>query len=264
MNSLNRIVLLLLMPCFIISMERYPKRKQPEIYGIIPDKKSLEVEFLSRFIQNHNERGLAIYHKKISSYINKELPANALESKEVKEYVSHYLVACGLGHKKIFLADSEDFSVGIPHCSKTDDVVVMSIDLNEHPSLFDWSILHEMGHISEGHLLDIAENKLHNHMQEFNADDYACRYLLSQKKYIPVLMTIADFLKKHSQDSFTHPASLKRATRMLLMVETALIKDGKKLTDILEDRDQIDLITSFIIKRIIKENFSDTFFPLND
>ena len=45
---------------------------------------------------------------------------------------------------------------------------------------------------------------------------------------------------------------------------TKFIKDGKKLTDILEDRDQIDLITSFIIKRIIKENFSDTFFPLND
>ena len=254
------------MPQITLSMkQRYSKRKHTEISSsIISSKKELEIAFLSSSIQQHGDKKLKELSKKIKHYFDISERMKPLSDKKTIKTLSEHLAACGMMHKQIFLRDSAHISVEKPSVTAQDDIVVLSLNPYENQNFLDFCILHELGHLAKGHLLDKLPNKKHNHDQEFEADAFAQDYFLKQKKYMPIIYDAIDLLKQNPKyllkDSFTHPCDLERAERDLDALQKGLALEGKTLSDMLQEEESISRLDIILIKKIINQHFGIRYF----
>ena len=265
MKRIKLIILLLFTPSFLVSMQqRYPKRKQPESYtSIIDNKEALEMAFLTSYISRHGDRKLREHGEEIQKYIYDLKDYDVIYHKGIKQKVSHHLKECGMEHKKVLLVD-DDASVEKPGFSDRDDIVVIALDQAEIEKNLDFSILHELGHLSHKHLLDIPKDKNHNHKQEFEADRFAQEYLLERKNYMPVICDALYYLEKSPkdllQDSFSHPCTLIRAQKELDSIQVHLALHNKTMADMLLEEKSLSSLDKILIKKIINQHFPSRYF----
>lgn len=80
------------------------------------------------------------------------------------------------------------------------------------------SLLHEIGHIDRGHFLGEHDDALLNHLDEYEADEFAFDAVKTRYGYIPTSATLwllrmyGDW--RWENDSFSHPSHLNRWERL--------------------------------------------------
>jgi hypothetical protein len=265
MKRIKLIIFFALTSSTLVSMQqRYPKRKQPESYpSIIDNKEALETALLTSYISRYGDKKLSKYAEEIQKYIYDLKDYDVICHKDIKQKVSHHLKECGMEHKKVLLVD-DYASVEKPEFSDRDDIVVIALDQAEIEKNLDFSILHELGHLSHKHLLDIPKDKKHNHKQEFEADRFAQEYLLERKNYMPVIFDALYYLGKSPKDllldSFSHPCTLIRAQKELDSLHVHLALENKTIADMLEEEESLSSLDRILIKKTINQHFPSRYF----